>query len=361
MDNIIDIPAQLIDAPEGPAETTTPQADRWRESIRSAAYPQAARDTLLAFVDLIETEGLSQSKAAALVKHGARKNALSGAALSQLLTGRYPADPTAICRAIDRAIALHRGRSLFAVSGFVQTRLYDALVELADIAVLTQRIACLHGGLLAGKTTNAHALAAQYDRAAVVLMTCPYADTYGGFVRRLATLRNVPHKGTLSDIREGILATFDSSHLLVIDEFHQPLVTYARSQCLRVLEFIREINDARRCGILLVGSSAGHSVLATDPLYERLAGTLTAVDICAPRRDLTPSGSDADLRAIAASFGLPADPEGLALCRAVCAGQNAAKLFDALRLASARAETRRQPLTWSTVAQVTTAQHKLAA
>lgn len=358
--NIIDIPGEII--PENDAKT--PEiipADRWREAIRNSRYPGHCKDTLLAFVDLIEAREWSQTEAARNVKHGPHKKQLSGPALSQLLTGTYAADPTTLCKAIDRAIILERGRQLFGVAGFVPTRLYSVLSDLADIAVLTQRIACLHGGLLIGKTTAAHALCAQYDRAATLLFTVPYADTYGGFVRRLGKLRNVPLKGTLSDIRERIIESLDSTHLLVIDEFHQPLVTYSYSQAVRCFEFIREINDIARCGILLVGSSEGHAALITDERFERLAATLTSVDARSADRDLSPAASTADLAKIAKSFALPSDPDRLQFCAQIVNRSTVSRLFDTLRLASARAERRQQALTWDHVTDVASTALKLAA
>lgn len=312
--------------------------------LDNAPYSPSSIRILRAYSDLIDERGWTQAEAAAKIKHGRNKNGLSPAALSQLLSGTYAASPDAICRTIAATIEHERGRALFDTAQFARTRLYTRLTELADLAVLTQRITCLHGGLLIGKTTAAKALADQYTRAAVVSVTMPYADTYGSFIRRLAALRGLPLKGTLSDLRESILHSLDTSHLLIIDEFHQPLVSYARRQGLRTIEFIREINDTSRCGILLIGATTGYTALRTDPSYTRISASLSGADAS----DLLPT-SDDDLAAIVASFGLNWDDTKVNAIRDIITTHNTARAFDLLRLASANAERHHRSLSYDDI------------
>ncbi|HRQ87824.1 MAG TPA: AAA family ATPase [Bacteroidia bacterium] len=329
-------------------------------SLATAPYPPHCKAILQSFLELIEERGWSQAEAARKVKHGPHQRALSDSALSQLFGGTYRADPVNLCKAIARTIDHERGRALYQRDGFARTRLYKTLIELADLAVVTQRIVCLHGGLLCGKSTAAAALAEEYSRAAVVTLTMPYADTYGAFVRRLARVRGIPLKGSLSDLREAIIASLDGTHLLVIDEFHQPLVSYAPRQALRTMEFIREINDISRCGILLVGATTGFAVLSSDPAYQRFAAGLSAVDVCAPAHDMRLVSED-DLAAVAAAFGLPYDADRIEQCRRIVEDHNAARLFDILRLAAGNAERRKLTLAWSHVADITQPTLSLAA
>lgn len=318
---------------------------RWRDLIASSAYPPYCRRVLLDLVDLIDERQWSQTEAARLIRHGRSQRQLSTAALSQLLTGAYKADPVALCRAVEKTVAQQRARALFAVSGYVETRLAAVIRDLADIAVVTQRIACLHGGMLVGKTVNAIALAGDYPRASTVFLTAPYADTYGGFVRRLAAARGVDPRGALSAVRETILDTFDESHLLIVDEFHQPLTSYSRAQGLRVFEFLREINDLRRCGILLVGSTSGFAVLTGDDAYSRIASTITAVD-ARDHSPAAPAGAETDFASILRSFGLDPLPDRISILSRVARDHTVSRVFDTLRLAAARASARKQPLTW---------------
>lgn len=331
----IDTPAQIL-----PNPTAASPAETWRTAITHSHYPAHSKSVLFSLVDLIEERSWSQSEVAKKIKHGSTQKDLSTTTLSQLLNGKYPGDHVAVCRSIERFTNQERARSLFAVSGFVETPLYQVLTDLADAAVITQRIACLHGGMLRGKTTNAHYLTSRYDRASVVFMTAPYADSYAGFVRRLARLRNIPLKGSLSDLREAILQSLDSSHLLLIDEFHQPAVTYSFSQARRVYEFIREINDLSRCGILLIGSTEGFAFLATEPEYERIAASMTSYDVSKK------SIGEKELAAVLKSFTLEPHPDRIQVLRQVAEDQTLAKVFDLLRLASGRAARRKQPFGW---------------
>lgn len=343
------------------SENAAEMADRWRKLIRESDYPSYCRNILFSFIELSIEREWSQAVAARNVKHGAGQKPLSGAALSQLLNGSYKADPVGLCRAIEKTLNQERARELFAVSGFVETGISKVIEELADVAMITQRIACLHGAMLEGKTTNAIALAGRYNRASCVFMTMPYADSYGGFVRRLASTRGVNMRGSISDLRERILQTFDETHLLIFDEFHQPLITYARGQSLRVMEFIREINDLRRCGILLVGSSAGYAVLSTDPNFARIAASINAVDLAAQIRDKDGLRYSRDLAAVLKSFKIEPTPDAINYLSGVADDHSVARVFDVLRLASGRASHRKQPLTWQHVIDVAKPTLKLAA
>lgn len=342
---ILDIPATITDERNEPSKSL---AEKTRAALLDAPYPAHCKSVLIAFAELADERGWSQSEAAQKVKHGPRSKPLSGGALSQLLSGTYKASPEDLSKAIALTVDRERGRAFYTDGGFAKTRLYAAMLDIANLAVITQRIACIHGGLLCGKTSAAQALTHDFRAASVVYMVAPYADTYGAFIRRLARLRGIDLKGSLSDLRDKIISSLDASHLLIVDEFHQPVLSYASKQALRVMEFIREINDTSRCGILLVGSSEGYEVLCTQPQFHRLAASLHPLDICDDENDLRPLTDD-DLAAIAGAFKLRPDKGRLAQCRDIAQDHTVARLFDLLRVASGIAEKEGHHLTWNDV------------
>lgn len=353
----IDVPSTITNEPNALPES---HLEKTRAALADAPYPAPCKKALLAFAELMDERRWSQAEAAKRIKHGSRAKSISGASLSQLLSGTYPANPDAITRSIALAVDRERGRALYAERGFARTRLFAAMSELADLAVVTQRIACIHGGLLCGKSAAAQALAAEYRGASAIYFVAPYADTYGAFVRRLARVRGIPLKGSLSDLREAIIASLDASHLLIIDEYHQPVMTYPRTQARRCMEFVREINDTSRCGILLVGSTEGYAVLCDEEGFHRLAAGIHGLDICDPRNDLRPL-TDADLSAVVKAFGLPADKARLAQCREIASDHTISRLFDILRIASGQAERHGHALTWSDIDAIRENTLKLAA
>jgi hypothetical protein len=127
------------------------------------------------------------------------------------------------------------------------------------------------------------------------------------------------------------------------------------------MEFIREINDLSRCGVLLVGSTAGFAILSTHPDYARLFASVTPVDVVAKTSRLKPDSRLADLAKIAKSFGLQPDPDSLEYCANLADQHTMARLFDSLRLATGRADKRREELSWDHVLKVTESTLKLAA
>lgn len=347
---------QTIDTPPSTLDETRGQ--KAHRLILDSDYPGSCKAVLRALVVLMDERDWSQSQTAKKIKHGERKRPISTAALSQLLGGTYRADPEALCRSIARTIDHERGRAIYADGEFAETALYRSLVQLADLAVITQRIACLHGPSLCGKTTCAIRLAETYQRAAAIYMACPYADTYGGFVRRLARLRGVSLRGTLSDIREAILDSLDGSHLLVLDEFHQPLVAYARVQCRRVLEFIREIHDRSRTPVLLIGASAGYALLSTAPEYERLHRGLYSLDAAAT--GLLPANPQ-DVATVARTFGLDLDARDLRDAVRIVQDHGVQRLYDLLRLARGNIADTAHALAWRHVSAIADPTLRLAA
>lgn len=325
-----------------------------RRYVRESIYEPHHKDVLLHLLDLMHKRGMSQSEVARGIKHGARRKSVSPATVSQLLNGSYQANPEALIRSIRTFLNVQTGRDIFRDGGFVETRLFSSMQKMADIANTLKRITCVHGGIMAGKTINAEALNVRYDRAAVVFISCPRADSYGGFVKRLASILGCAKKGTISDNREAIIDTLDTDHLLIIDEFHQPAVNYSRISAVRVYNFLAEINEMCRCGILLVGDSAGWDHLKTAPGFDHISERLRAgLDITDKTNDLRPGfgrGGTDDVRKICEAFGMPEpSPTELQTCRDIISARSLSSLFDLLILARARAERLDEKLSWSHV------------
>jgi DNA transposition AAA+ family ATPase len=327
-------------------EPSTTAAEDRRQPILGSTYPDHCKRVLLAFLDLIEAREWSQAEAAKKIKHGPHQKPISNGTLSALLKGSYGADPRAICASVERLLNLENGRAQFADIAFVKTELFRVFETFANVTVVTRGISYLHGSFLSGKTVNAQALAHLYRNATPVFLTMPYAGSYGGFIKRLAAVRQVETNGTLDDVRERILSALDEHHLLIVDEAHQPNLNYSHSQAVRVFEFLREINDLCRCPILLIGHSEGFHDLTSHGSFEHLAGKVVGKSL----DPYIPTAQKNDLLAILAAYKLPEPSEAdLAFCRDIIKTSSLARLFDLLRLASGRAENKGQRLDWTHV------------
>lgn len=325
-----------------------------RQSIAEANYPDPCKEVLQRLVDVMETRTYSQRIVAQKIKRGSHKQAVSAAVVNQLINGKYPSDPTGLCQSISAFINLETGRAIFRDGGFVKTRLYGTLEDLANVANTTQRVTVLHGANMAGKSVCAEALSRDYDKASVVLMRAPGGDSYGGFLRRLAFTLGLTPRGTLTQLREAILEAMDDNHLLFIDDFHEPLVTYSDRQAVRVFSFLREINDLCHCGIVLIGASEGLTILQTREAYDKFQDRIF---FDRDARDFLPAIDDPgefdglkDLNHICESFGLTAPSKANArICRNVIETTTVSRLFDLLKIARARTESEGAKLTWGQV------------
>ena len=151
-------------------------------------------------------------------------------------------------------------------------------------------------------------------------------------------------------LRHRILETIDSATLLIIDEAHQALLTAtfaptASTTSLRTLEFIREIHDETRCGIILSGTPLFEEHMETGRFATVLSQAVNR-KLAILRLPARPTKSD--LAAFATAYGLdPATtPKDTELQDRIAHQQSLGAWLTLLRLASSLAARRKTALTW---------------
>ncbi len=187
---------------------------------------------------------------------------------------------------------------------FIETSLAQRIFTVCRRAFLRQKIVMVYGDSQIGKTSALLAYKERHNHGETKYVRMPPGGGYDPFVRELAEELGLPVHSRSEDLRRRILDCFDSRMLLIVDECEECLVDRPGStKGVTTLNFIREIHDKKKCGIVLAGANIfkrrllhGHN----SPSMQRLI-----------RRGMIPlqlpaNPPQADLALFAVAYGLPA-------------------------------------------------------
>ena len=190
---------------------------------------------------------------------------------------------------------------------FIETPLTRKLFKVFKTAFERNRIAFVLGASQIGKTTAAAEYARRNNHGQTIVLRLPTRGTMTDTLVELGVRLGIPRKQTGSDLRRRLMECFDEHNLLIVDEAHQCLYgagRFAETAAL-TLEFIREIHDRRKCGVVFIGTDVlreglKHNRVLSQLWRRRSPGLVISLPAAVP---------DADLVEFAAAFGLEAAPD----------------------------------------------------
>lgn len=228
--------------------------------------------------------------------------------LYQVLTGRRT-DQGVSLRGFAEAVAQYR-RQISEVdaeisSAFVHTRTTRKIIAVCRQSLLKRRVGFIFGPPQIGKTITLTYYQQQYNHGETTLVRMPTRGSLTHFLRELSVRVKVPSHLREDEIRRRILDCFDDRTLLIVDEAHQCLMGRAES-CALTLEFVREIHDRRKCGVVICGTQVlsdhlQHNKVLRQLWLRRSPGMVLNLT--------TESISASELAHFAAAFGLDPAPE----------------------------------------------------
>lgn len=258
-----------------------------------------------------------------------------------VLTGRHGAKKDNFVKAILDFKRLVEARATITRSGFVATALAKKIFDLCEAALIYQKWALIFGPTQIGKTTALEEYARTHNHGQTTYLRMPEGGRYLDFISEFARVLRISPQNP--NLKHRIIDSFDSQKLLIIDEAHQPFIKLGQTSH-RPLEFIREIWDRTKCGVVLS---------ATDLLDAQFqTGSAKGIlDQISQRRLLTTrlpkKPTRADLNTFAKSYRLaPADGEALQLQSEIIRDSGLGRWLTILQAASRLAEKRKQPLSW---------------
>ena len=293
-------------APRVNAQTTgiSVPGDKAMAAVRgleaSGQITGAQADDILWLYNFVQAKSLS-------LENAGRAVGMSGTTVYRLFTASYQASYDAVLEKVAKFRALTEERQKRKAIGFVETSTWKKVEAVCRQALNAQMPAFIYGPSQMGKTTCLLEFARRNNHGTTKYIRMPASPSFSFFVKTVAAACSIsPYHNSADQLRERVCHALDSRNLLIVDEFHQALVTVTDRRAAQIMEFIREIYDRTGCGIVLSATRVGEAEIergSNAGIYDQLRRRGMA-KLVLP--DMPPAS---DIRKIAAAFGLPA-PEG---------------------------------------------------
>jgi len=269
--------------------------------------------------------------------------------LYQVLTGRHQAGKAAIVAEIEKLRAMVQARAGTNALTYIETALTKRIWTVCDSCLTYQRIAFIFGDSQIGKTTALEEYQRTHNHGSTIMIRMPAGGKMGDFLRALANALRISTRINTSDLKQRIKAAFDDRMILIVDEAHQAMrqSRNGRTYSTEPYEFLREIHDEQRCGLVISATN----VFRDELDHGQQAGVLEQLS----RRKLVALQlpnipTETDLQTFAANYGLD-KPEGEAaeLQKTVIKEQALGVWLMLLRMTAGRTHKQEIPMTWDQV------------
>lgn len=195
-------------------------------------------------------------------------------------------------------------REGMAQTTFVETRLVRRIHDLCRRTFLRQKMTLIYGESQIGKTISLEEYARRNNHGRTIMVRMPTGGAIGIFIAELARVLNISVQQRQSQVRHRITECFDSNMLLIVDECHQCMAPGVNSG-YKTLDFIREIHDRAKCGVVLCGTNAFRDGMTRGPQSKALQQIFRR---CYRPLQLPDVPTDENLNDFAESLGLEPAP-----------------------------------------------------
>lgn len=312
------------------ADTVAANMDRL---VEGGIVTEQDKSTVMWFFGHCREQSLSLSDIGKLVGY-------SSTTISRLFGGRYEGNYAEVITKIRSYKHLADERRRMTLDEFVETSVWREIRAVCDLALIHQMPAIVTGVSQIGKTTALE----EYRRRSeyiVRYVRMPAAPGFRGAIEAIADACNVTTRCTTEQLRRRVAKSLDSKSLLIVDELHQLAISAGKNSAMKIMEYIRELMDVSKCGLVVCGTRA----LDQDLINGELKGWLEQFrERCIKRLELPDRLPDDDILLVAKSYDLPApDDATMTLLRTLRMN----RLCKVLILASNFAGKRDQPLAWT--------------
>jgi hypothetical protein len=245
----------------GEAPATPPQSNGSNSRLRIAPeviaqacreLPEDKRKALLWAEQFCRTRNLSTEEFGAMLKKpGPRGGTYSADSVQAAFSGRREVGSLdRFCEAVHtlrKRVEETKTRSAFP---FVETGMTRKVFEACRSAQEKRRIVFVFGETQTGKSRSLNEFAAQNPETVRIIMM-PTKPTLSELYREFAVRLGIPVNATKATIRRTIFDRFDENTLLIVDECERCV---ERAYGTDALDFLRELYERRKCGIVLAGA-----------------------------------------------------------------------------------------------------------
>lgn len=271
---------------------------RYLEGLPDTDYRQPVKDMLADLINHAVVHGWTLRQLAGRIN-------VSETTIHRLLRGTYTAPVKPHMDKLDDlcgVLALRRINS--GKDSYVPTMLGRYIQQVAQLTHINQDAAMLVGKTQWGKTTALEEYVRLHPGTAV-MVRCPVTTSPSRILYRIAAALGQSTAGKVDEIISRICNALSSEHLLIVDEIHQVL------ECDRMgrkcVEQLREIYDAVKCGLLLVGTPVLAETLHSNTRWRGMLEQ-TSKRSAAKIYRLPEDIETADIKALWTMYGYP-DPD----------------------------------------------------
>jgi DNA transposition AAA+ family ATPase len=262
----------------------------------------------------------------------------------RLFNGTYGAKLDKVVEAIlrFRKVAIERAKRKDI--GYIETSTWRKVSAICDSAFYDALPAFIYGASQIGKTEALEEYTRRNNHGQTRYLRMPAAPTFTYFVKILAEACYISHRQQHDVMRQRIMNVLDKRNLLIVDEVHLAIITATDITSKKVMEFLREVYDRTKCGIVLCGTKVFRDE------FER--GRLNTVFDQFRRRgmlelQLPDAPPKSDIVKIAASFELaPPDEATLEIIQAMLKESGIGKYIKFLQYAHGVSVSRKEKLGW---------------
>ena len=190
-------------------------------------------------------------------------------------------------------------------SGFIETRLFHEIEKRCLRALHRQRIMYIFGDGQIGKSECLREVQRRHNHGQTIYVEVPSGGAIGTFLRELARIMKVPERTTITQLRGTLIDMFNSRMMLIVDEGHRCLNGKASRGGSQVFDFLRELINKARCGIVIAMTNEGRDELlkgrhakAYEQIWRRRIAPLQLPGVA----------FEDDLARFAEAYGLPPAP-----------------------------------------------------
>lgn len=269
----------------------------------------------------------------------------SGSTLSQIFSGKYPAKLDSVVSEIEHFFEVHDSRSRGRKVEFIHTTLSDRIWSICTLAVEFQKIAMIIGDTQIGKTEALLAYQQEHNHGNTIYTDVPTGGALSHFIAKLAERLRISRNQKKADLRRRIIDAFDDRMLLIVDEIHRATPAHRSSvSTVETIEFIRELYDERKCGVVLCGTRVFSDAVEKDT-YGKILRQTKRRRLCTLQLPARPSRED--LNTFAAAYHLkPSEGDARKLENEIIDNEALGMWLTLLRMAAKIAAQKKQKLDW---------------
>ena len=275
----------------------------------------------------------------------------SGATMSRLFSGQYDGNLEKVVAQVEAHLQLEAEREKMRNDRFIENSIWKKVEYLCTLAQKRNAPVRLVGPSQIGKTFCLMEFKRR-SKLQVCYVRVPAAPTFKLFADELCEAVGVPKSLRIEEARPRVRKAISNNTLVIVDELHELVMSAGKSTAMKCMEWLRELHDVSKCGLVMCGTSSMEDDLINDP---KMRGWLVQMDQRCIRIQKLPNRiPDADIDMAAEVYGIKGPK---ACCENLLATIRMNRLTTCLALTARwcngdNPRKQKHPLTWESFRQI---------